>query len=674
MNGDAEEPPIWVPDGDRLRNSGIAKYIEWLQDKVGLEFDGYDELWRWSVERSDEFWRTLWEFFGIKAQGAFKVVRDGWMPKARWFVGAELNYAENMLRRAEEAPDDLAVVGISEARPKELRLSWSELRDRVGHMEAFLESLGVGKGDVVAAVMPNIPETLIAMLSTTAMGAVWSALPPELGPDSLAKRLSMLRPKVVLAVDGYVYSGKRIRKGEDLLKALRASGFNGRLISLSYLEGHVPGSIPLEDGLAGRAAPKFQRVPSDHPLWVLFTSGTTGVPKAPVHGHAGITLESNKVSRLCSDFRVGDVVLFFSSTGWVAWNRHMAALMVGGSVAMYDGNPLYPSPENMWGIVERLRASYVGLASSLIIESMRRGLSPGRSFDLRGLRSIGVTAAPLQAGGFKWILENVREDVWIDPMSGGTEVFTDLIAGVPIVPVYAGVTGKRCLGVDAESYDERGHPLRSSPGELVVRQPIPSMPIYLLNDEDFSLYKSTYFDLYDGIWRHGDFVEIRPDGYCTVLGRSDATIKRKGVRLGTGEIYEVVESLPFVADSLAVGVEDSSGETLFVLLVSVKSSVLDEGRKAEIRRALRERLSPRYVPDEIVEVRSIPRTLNGKKVEIPVRRVLMGIPPERAVDLSSLSDPEAFWEVVEAIRSSLRSREASAGARMDSGKDNVKNN
>ena len=508
--------------------------------------------------------------------------------------------------------------------------------------------------------MPNIPETLVAMLATTALGAVWSAIPPELGAESTLKRLEILRPKAVLAVDGYVYSGKRVKKADDLRRVLDALGFRGPLASLSYLEGHVPGSIPMEDGLSGRARPEFAQVPSEHPLWVLFTSGTTGIPKAPVHGHAGITVESHKVGELCSDYRSSDLVLFFSSTGWVAWNRHMAALMAGASVATYDGNPLYPDPENMWRVMERTGASYVGVAASLIIESMRRGLRPGENFDLRKLRTIGVTAAPLPAEGFRWIVNSVREDLWIDSMSGGTEIFGDLIANVPIVPVYAGVTGKRCLGMDVESYDDAGSPVRDAPGELVIRQPFPSMPLYLMGDRDFALYRSTYFSAFEGVWRHGDFLVIRSDGYCTVLGRSDATIKRRGVRLGTGEIYEVVESLPFVADSLAIGVEDYSGETLFLLFVSTKSGHLDDRMKDEIRRALRERLSPRYTPDAIIEVSSIPRTLSGKKVEVPVKRILMGMPPEKAVDVNSLSNQDAFWEIIRAARAFLEAR-AQAG-------------
>ncbi|BBD72037.1 acetoacetyl-CoA synthetase [Sulfodiicoccus acidiphilus] len=529
----------------------------------------------------------------------------------------------------------------------------------MGGFQEFLESLDVKSGDVVTAVMPNIPETLVALLATASLGAVWSAVPPELGVDGMWKRLQELNPKVILAVNGYVYGGKTFSKGAELKKVVENVKSVRRVAVLNYVDDKSSTgdlrAIDMEDGLGRRGKPRFVQVAADHPLWVLFTSGTTGRPKGIVHGHGGIAIEAKKVSAIHMDVKPTDRVFFFSSTGWVAWNRLIATLSTGGSILMYDGNPLYPSPTFFWEIVDQRNVSYLGLSSPLVLDSMRRNFSPKDFFKFRELRSVGVTAAPLPAKGFSWLYTNVKEDVWVASMSGGTEVFTDLVGGVPTLPVYAGEIQRRCLGMSVEAFDEKGKPVRDEPGELVITIPFPSMPLHFLNDPSYERYMETYFSRFNGVWSHGDLIEIRRGGGCVIYGRSDSTIKRKGVRIGTGEIYEVVESLQEVADSLAVGTENKDGETIYILFVVTREGELTQETKEKIRAEIKARLSPRHVPDYIVQVKAIPRTTNGKKVEVPVKRALMGAPMESVVDLKTISDPKAFEEIVEVGKKVLES-------------------
>jgi acetoacetyl-CoA synthetase len=662
--------PMWTPSPERVERANVTRYLRWLRDRRGLRFASYDELWRWSVEDLDGFWTSLWEFFevgGPEATTPAPALAERRMPGARWFPGATLNHAELSLRRRDDHP---ALLYGNET-GKLGTISYAELGRRVAAAAAGLRRLGVAKGDRVAAYLPNVPETVIALLAVASIGAVWSSCAPEFGVSSVVDRFAQIEPKVLVAVDGYRYNG-RWHDRRDALEEIRR-----RLPTLEATvlvtgpgrEGQdAPGTRPggpddegapaggtlawerlLEDG-AG-AEPAFEPVAFDHPLWVLYSSGTTGLPKAIVHGHGGIALELLKSVSLQLDLGPGDRFFWFTTTGWMMWNFLVGGLLLGATVVLYDGSPGHPDMGALWRFAERTRMTYFGTSAAFVLASMKAGVEPAGQVDLAALHSIGSTGSPLPPEGFAWLYEHVAPDVLVGSTSGGTDVCTSFVTSCPLLPVYPGEIQCRALGAKVESFDEHGRPVVGQVGELVVTEPLPSMPLFLWNDPDGGRYRDSYFSTWPGVWRHGDWIEVTERGTCIISGRSDSTLNRGGVRMGTAEFYRVVEGLDEVTDSLVVDASDPSGEGRLLLFVVLRPGTeLDEELRSRIRAAVRTELSPRHVPDRIDAIAEVPRTLSGKKLEVPVKRVLSGVPLEQAVSEGALANPDAIHQVVALAR------------------------
>jgi acetoacetyl-CoA synthetase len=636
---------LWTPPGDVFETAWIGDYLRFLSRSRNLSFDSYDPAWRWSVENIEDFWQSLWDYFGVVAHSApAAVLPERLMPGARWFPGATVNYAEHALARAA----DVAIVARSQTR-EGVTLTRAELADLVARAAAGLRRLGVGRGDRVVAYLPNVPETIVAFLATASLGAVFSSCAPEFGPRAVADRVRQIEPKVLIACDGYRYGAREIDRVREVallraeLPTVRAT------VILSYLRPGLdaerfPGALPWED-LVSRAAPAaFEAVPFDHPLYILYSSGTTGLPKAIVHGHGGILLEHLKMLALHQDLGPGDRFFWFTTTGWMMWNYLVSGLLVGSTVVLFDGDPAYPDLSVLWRAAEELGITYFGTSAPYLHACMRTALEPGRDFDLSRLRGVGSTGAPLLPAGFEWVYARVGRQLLLGSVSGGTDVCTALVGACPLVPVWSGEISCRCLGAKVESFDPEGRPLVQELGELVLTEPMPSMPVAFWNDPSGERYRASYFDRWPGVWRHGDWIEITRRGSCIITGRSDATLKRGGVRIGTSEFYGVVEAIPEVAESLVVHLPDDHGGPgeLLLFVVPREGATLDAALSDRIRRALRENLSPRHVPDEIHAIPSVPRTLNNKKLEVPVRRILSGDPPEKVANVGAMANPESL--------------------------------
>ncbi|HEV7677699.1 MAG TPA: acetoacetate--CoA ligase [Candidatus Dormibacteraeota bacterium] len=643
---------LWEPPAGARSSTRLGRYMAWLQESRRLSFATYDELWQWSVDDLEGFWASLWEYFGIRSSRPYtRVLSSREMPGARWFEGALLNYAEHELLTGGDAP---AVLSYSQSRPPVV-LSAGELRDEVARVRAGLQRLGVGRGDRVAAYLPNIAETLVAFLATATLGAVWSSCAPEFGRRSVVDRFRQIEPKVLLAVDGYRYGEKAIDRGDDLaairaeLPSLRAT------VLLPYLDAgaRVEGTTPWSDLRAVHADLEFEQVPFDHPLYILYSSGTTGLPKPIVHGHGGILMEHLKTLLLHSDLGAGDRFFWFSTTGWMMWNYLVSGLLAGAAVVCFDGDPGFPDMGALWRLAEESGMTWFGTSAPYLMACRKAGLRPGADNDLSALRGVGSTGAPLPAEGFRWVYEAIGRDLLLSSVSGGTDVCTAFVGGCPILPVRAGEISCRYLGVRAEAYDETGHPLIGAQGELVVTEPMPSMPVGFWGDTDGSRYRAAYFDVYPGIWRHGDWITITEDGSCIISGRSDATLNRGGVRVGTAEFYSVVEGMDQVVDSIVVHLDADEGNAvgeLLLFVVAAPGVVAGDDLRTAIAREVRVSLSPRHVPDRIEFVEAVPRTLSGKKLEVPVKRVLMGMPADRAASRDALVRPDALEMFVELAR------------------------
>ena len=653
--------PMWAPSPERVERANLTRYLRWLRDRRGLSFGSYDELWRWSVDDLDGFWSSIWEFFEVDGPAPSPALGERRMPGARWFPGATLNHAELSLRRHDDHP---ALLFGNEA--GELgTIGYAELGRRVAAVAAGLRRLGVEKGDRVVAYLPNVPETVVAMLATASLGAVWSSCAPEFGVSSVVDRFAQIEPKVLVAVDGYRYGGAwhdrrealtEIRRRLPTLKATVLVGASGRDgppgqgdPAPAAGNGTVAWDRLLEQG-AG-AALAFEPVAFDHPLWVLYSSGTTGLPKAIVHGHGGIALELLKSISLQLDLGPADRFFWFTTTGWMMWNFLVGGLLLGSTVVLYDGSPGHPDMGALWRFAERSQMTYLGTSAAFVLASMKAGVEPARDAGLSALRSIGSTGSPLPPEGFAWLYEHVASDVLVGSTSGGTDVCTSFVTSCPLLGVYPGEIQCRALGAKVESYDEDGRPVVGQVGELVVTEPLPSMPLFFWNDPDGERYRDSYFSTWPGVWRHGDWLEVTERGSCIISGRSDSTLNRGGVRMGTAEFYRVVEGLDEVVDSLVVDVSDPGGEGRLLLFVVVRQgSELDDGLRSRIRAAVRADLSPRHVPDRIDAIAEVPRTLSGKKLEVPVKRVLAGVPLEQAVSEGALANPDAIHQVVALAR------------------------
>jgi acetoacetyl-CoA synthetase len=639
---------LWEPSEDMIARSAMTRYMRWLAEERSLEFAGYDELWRWSVRDLDAFWASIWDHFGVRASAPYTaILGKRSMPGAEWFPGAKLNYAEHLFR--DRADEDVAILSASELRDVD-ELTWGELRRQVAELAAGLRDLGVGRGDRVVAYLPNVPETIVAFAATASLGAIWSSCSPDFGASSVVDRFAQIEPKVLFAVDGYRYGGRDFDRMDTVAGLQAAMPTLEQTVVLPYLDpnpdlGRLEGAVPWDD-LARRGAGAeltFDQLPADHPLWVLYSSGTTGLPKAIVQGHAGILLEHLKKLHLHLDAQEGDRVFWFTTTGWMMWNFLTSVLLTRAAIVTYDGSPGAPDMGVLWDLAERTRTTCFGTSASYVAACMKEGVEPSSGRDLSALRSVGSTGSPLSPEGFDWIYDHVGADTWLFSTSGGTDVCTAFVGGVPLLPVYRGELQARALGAKVEAWNEDGEPVTDEVGELVITEPMPSMPLFLWGDEDGSRYRESYFEMFPGSWRHGDWIEITSRGTAVIYGRSDSTINRQGVRMGTSEIYRAVQAVPEVLDALVVDLPRPGTEGWMPLFVVLRDDAeLTDDLAGEIKRRIREQCSPRHVPNEIYAIDEVPRTLSGKVLEVPVKRILMGTPPEQAASRDSLANPAAL--------------------------------
>ncbi len=643
---------LWQPGPDLLSGSHLARYMDWLAREKGRRFSRYHDLWQWSADDPAAFWESQWQYFRVIAHTPYTSVLSGTgMPGYRWFEGATLNYAEHIFRNKTQAHP--AILFQSEAgRDAGLQeISWTELEFQTASIAAFLKNNGIQAGDRVAAYLPNSPHAIVAALAAMSVGAVWSSCSPDFGAASVADRFVQIAPKVLIAVDGYRYGGKAFDKRDTVRELCALLPSVEKVIFIPYLDENAHLEVDkdvvvwdrilaAQHGLAFSIAP----VPFDHPVWVLYSSGTTGVPKAITHSHGGNLLEHLKYLHLHNDVRAGERFFWYSTTGWMMWNFTLAALLAGATIVLYDGSPGYPDLDVLWRLAEQAPIHHFGTSAPFLVSCMKAGLSPGKKFDLSQLRSIGSTGSPLPPEAFGWVYGNIGEKVWLSSMAGGTDVCTAWVGGNPLLPVYQGEIQCRCLGCAMESWDEQGRPVPPGEvGEMVVTQPMPSMPVFFWNDPDGSKYRSSYFEEYPGVWRHGDWLCITERDTLVILGRSDATLNRQGVRIGTAEIYRAMDKIPEIRDSLIIDLERPDGSDWMPLFVALApGATLDDDLKNRIKTALRSAYSPRHVPDEIVEIPDVPYTISGKKMETPVKKILQRRPLDKAYNRDSMKNPEAM--------------------------------
>jgi acetoacetyl-CoA synthetase len=641
-----EPEVLWTPSAERVERATLTRYATWLTETRGLRFDDYQALWRWSVGELEAFWTSVVEFCGVRFDVPGSGVLGSWeLPGAQWFPGARLSYAEHIFRG--KASGEVALRHASELRePGEW--TWGELRSQTAAIAAGLRASGVRAGDRVAGYLPNIPETVAAFLACSSIGAVWSSAAPEFGARSVVDRFAQIEPKVLLAVDGYRYGGRDFDRRAVVREIAAQIPSLERVVTLGYLDGSG-----WEAGFLGSEPLEFASLPFDHPLWVLYSSGTTGLPKPIVHGQGGILIEQLKKGTLHLDAQAGDRFFWFSTTGWMMWNFLVGVLLTEASIVLFDGNPGYPDLGTLWDLAEQTEMTCFGTSAAFVSSCMTAGVSPHAERSLSALRAVGSTGSPLAPEGFRWVYDELGPDVWLFSTSGGTDMCTAFVGGVPTLPVYLGELQARMLGASVEAWDPSGRPLVGEVGELVITKPMPSMPIFFWGDDDGSRLRDAYFTHYPGVWRHGDWIEITSRGTAIIYGRSDSTINRGGVRMGTAEIYRAVMSVPEVVDALVVDVPRADTDGWMPLFVVLREgATLDDSLEAAIRRRVREDCSPRHVPDEIRQIAEVPRTLSGKVLEVPVKRILMGTPVDDAASRESLANPAALDYFVELSQSS----------------------
>jgi acetoacetyl-CoA synthetase len=642
------QSPLWTPSAELIERSRLTEFRRWLEAERGLGFADYQALWQWSVDDLDAFWAAIWDFFEVEADGdRATVLASREMPGARWFPDTRLNYAEHVFAGKDDA--ETAILHASELRDLD-ELSWGELRSQVAACAAALRGLGVDRGDRVVAYLPNIPEAIVAFLASASIGAVWSSCSPDFGPASVVDRFAQIEPKVLFAVDGYRYGGKDFDRRDTVAALQEAMPSLERTVVLPYLDPEpdlaaLAATTTWSELLAAGAGAElsFERVPFDHPLWVLYSSGTTGLPKAIVQGQGGILLEHLKKLHLHVDAHPGDRLFWFTTTGWMMWNFLVSGLLTRAAIVLYDGNPGYPDMGVLWDLAERAGVTMFGTSAAYIAACMKDGVEPGNGRDLSRLGAVGSTGSPLSPEGFDWIYEHVGADTWLFSTSGGTDLCTAFVGGVALLPVYRGELQGRALGAAVEAWDEDGNSVVGEVGELVVTEPMPSMPVRFWGDEDGSRYAEAYFEMFPGTWRHGDWIEITERGTAVIYGRSDSTINRGGIRMGTSEIYRAVLSIDAIVDALVVDLPRPGTDGWMPLFVVLREGAeLDAELPKEIARRVRERCSPRHVPDQVFQIAEVPRTLSGKVLEVPVKRILMGTPAEQAASRDSLANPAAL--------------------------------
>lgn len=647
----AEGTLLWSPTLTRQERANLTRYIQWLGEERGLHFSGYEEIWSWSVEELEGFWSSIWEYFDVQSSRPWsRVLENDRMPGTKWFTGARLNYAEHALRRQD---DHTAILFQCEGGALQ-SLSYRELSEEVASAAAGMRRLGVGQGDRIVAYVPNTPETVVASLAAASIGAVWSSCSPEFGTKSVVDRFQQLEPTLLLAVDGYRYNGKpydRLGAVREIQKSLPT------LIGTVMMPGpdgesqDVSGAMSWTDLTRETAPLQFAQVPFDHPLWILFSSGTTGLPKAIVHGHGGMLLEHLKGLALHLDLGPEDRFFWQTTTGWMMWNFLVSGLLLGATILLYEGSPAVDDMRALWRFAEESGMTYFGTSAPFIEACIKRGVTPRKTFNLERLRGVGSTGAPLIPEGFRWVYEQVHPDVVLGSLSGGTDVCTAFVLPSPLLPVRAGEIQCRGLGARVESFDERGSPQIGSVGELVITRPMPSMPIGFWNDPENDRYTESYFDTYPGVWRHGDWIKVTERGSCVIYGRSDSTLNRSGIRTGTSDYYRVVERISGVADSLVIDTGGLGREGRLILFVVMEAPKrLDDAFRRLVCENVRREISPRHVPDEIIEVEAVPRTLNGKRLEVPIRRLFMGASPGDVVTQGAVANPEAIEAFVALAR------------------------
>lgn len=645
----SEATILWEPSAQVKEEANLTAYMRWLAQERGLTFETYRTLWEWSVTDIEAFWKSIWDYFSIRASAQpTEILVERTMPGAKWFTGARLNYAENLFARmTRQQPAVLYKVEDSPITP----LSYYDIYRQTAALAATLRAMGVQRGDRVVAYLPNIPEAMIGLLATASLGAIWSSCSPDFGVRSVLDRFSQIEPKALLAVDGYRYNGQAY----DRLEMVQALQQNLPTLEQTILvpllgSGAAAGDLPNTQLWADALAQgdetnelSFEQVPFDHPLWVLYSSGTTGLPKPIVHGHGGIVLEHAKETILHMDLKPSDRFYWYTSTGWMMWNYLLGGLLSGCTIVMYNGSPNYPDLNAQWQLAEETGITYFGTSAAYIQACMKEEIRPNQQFDLNHIRALGSTGSPLPPAGFRWVYENVNSHLALESFSGGTDLCTGFIGGIRIQPIYEGELQGASLGAKVQAYDEAGRPVIGEVGELVITEPMPSMPIYFWNDENGERYRASYFADFPGVWRHGDWISINERGGCVIYGRSDSTINRHGIRMGTSEIYQAVQSLPEIVDSLVVDLEGLEGEPYMPLFVVLQEGVvLDEALKQKIRHKLRTDVSPRHVPNDIIAVDEIPYTLSGKKMEVPIRRILMGRPVEQTANPGAMRNPRAI--------------------------------
>ena len=642
------EQALWSPSSEFTENANITRFINWLHENKNLQFNSYESLWEWSTNHIEEFWKIVIEYFDIKFHHPYKnVLSSHKMPGVRWFEGATLNYTENIFKNyTDKFP---ALISETEKHPLS-EMSWEELYQQVASVSRFMRSKNIKQGDHVVACMPNTPEIVVACLATASIGAVWSSCSPEFGAESVIERFKQIKPKLMFAVEGCLYIGKKIDRTDIVLEIRNEIPEIETLILVDYIDSTGEIGNKIKDKISFK---KVLNTPADKidytyvefndPLWVLYSSGTTGKPKAITHSQGGIVLEHTKYLSLHSNVKPGDRFFWYSTTGWMMWNFVMGSLLVGGTAVLYDGSPAYPDMSRLWDLAERAKIETFGTSAAYIMACKKAGIVPKKEHDLSALKSIGSTGSPLPIAGFKWCYENVKSDLWLNSVSGGTDICSVFTGGLPTLPVFPGEIQCRSLGAKVESYDDKGFPYLGKVGEMVISEPMPSMPIYFWNDENFERYTDSYFEMYPNKWRHGDWIEITERGGAIISGRSDSTLNRGGIRIGTAEIYSAVEKIPEIKDSLIIGLERKEGKYYLPLFVVLqKEEHLNDDLIKKIAATLRKQFSPRHVPDEVFQIEEVPYTLSGKKMETPVKKYFRGGKIDQVLNKDAMRNPEAF--------------------------------
>ncbi|MFB6467080.1 acetoacetate--CoA ligase [Cytobacillus sp. Hz8] len=637
---------LWSPTEEQIKQTSLVNFMKWVNEQQGTKFETYQDLWKWSVLELEDFWESVWKFCQVKASAPYySVLNMRQMPEAKWFQGAKLNYADNVFKNYKE--DKTALFFRSE-RVAKREVSWKELREKTASIANSLKSMGVKPGDRVVAYMPNILETVIAFLACASIGAIWSSCSPDFGASSVVDRFKQIEPVVLFTIDGYQYNGKTFNCLPVVTKLQEELTFVKHTILVPYLNQITPidtlqNFTSWDSLLSNEQELQFEQVPFDHPLWILYSSGTTGLPKPIVQGQGGILLEHLKVVNLQQNLSAEDVFFWYTTTGWMMWNFLLGGLLVGSTIVLYDGSPSYPSIDILWSLIEESGTTFFGTSAGYISSCVKAGIIPRETHNLSKLKGIGSTGSPLMAEGFSWTYANVKEDLWLVSTSGGTDVCTAFVGGCSILPVRAGELQARALGANVQSFDEEGNSLVNEVGELVITAPMPSMPLFFWNDENQERYLNSYFDIFPGIWRHGDWIKIDEKGSSVIFGRSDSTINRQGVRLGTSEIYRVVEGLEEILEGLVIDLEMLGRNSHMPLFVVLKENAyLDDQLKQKIKNEIRHKISPRFVPDEIYEVEEIPKTISGKKLEVPIRKILLGFEVEKVANPDSMSNPHTL--------------------------------